>query len=207
MPNVIQDQNTIARSGGSAQLCNDEETASPGGSRQSMAALLADTAMGDRNAFRRLYHMSADRIFGTLVFILRDREIAADVAQETYVAIWKRADRFDPARGDPFSWMCAIARNRAIDRLRAERVRGFVTFAAEVPEPAGDAADTGDRAVAAISVKRCLAGLKPEYRTALELTYFEGYTHSELAEVLDVPIGTAKSWVRRGLIACKEEFG
>lgn len=168
-----------------------------------MAALLASTAGGDRQAFRELYGLSSRLIYGVVLAVMSDREIAAEVAQDVYLAIWRRAAAFDPERGNPVSWMAAIARNRAIDRLRAERTRGFVSFEADVPDVA-DTTDTENVAIANIAVRRLLADLRPEYRRALLLAYFKGYTHSELAAVMKVPVGTAKSWVRRGLEAMKE---
>ena len=99
-----------------------------------MADLLAACATGDRLAFRRFYDLSSRYVFGVVLAVLKDREIAAEVAQETYVRIWKRAGQFDVGSGNPLSWTGAIARNCAIDRLRAERSRGFVEFSDEVPD-------------------------------------------------------------------------
>jgi RNA polymerase sigma-70 factor (ECF subfamily) len=99
--------------------------------------------------------------------------------------------------------MAAIARNRAIDRLRAERARGFVRYTDEVPDIAGND-QPAELTVDAIAVRRVMADLRPEFRNAVLLTYFRGYTHSELAGVMNVPVGTAKSWVRRGLASLKE---
>ena len=134
---------------------------------------------------------------------MRDNGLAEEVAQEVYVTIWKRAASFDAARGNPLAWMAAIARNRAIDRLRAERARGFVAFTDQVPDVPDDSQD-GFVTVEALAVRRALKDLRPEFRRAVMLSYFQGYTHTELAAVMDVPVGTAKSWVRRGLAALKE---
>lgn len=171
-------------------------------SRQ-MAELLSACAAGDRLAFRRFYDLSSRYVFGVVLAILKDREIAAEVAQETYVRIWKRAGQFKASSGNPLSWTGSVARNCAIDRLRAERARGFVEFSDEVPDVITNpdpAAETLDSMV----VRRLLQDLRPEYRQALLLCYFQGYTYIELASVLDVPVGTAKSWVRRGVAAMKE---
>ena len=168
-----------------------------------MAELLSACAEGDRLAFRRFYDLSARYVFGVVLAILRDREMAAEVAQETYVRIWKRAGQFQSACGNPLSWTGSIARNCAIDRLRAERARGFVEFTDTVP----DVVNTPDPAAQTLDsmvIRRVLHDLRPEYREALLLCYFQGYTYIELASVMDVPVGTAKSWVRRGLAAMKE---
>ncbi len=171
--------------------------------RREIAEDLVLTGQGDRAAFRRLYSAVSRFVFGILLTVLRDRAIADDVAQEVFVAIWRRASSFDPEKGNPQAWIASITRNRAIDRLRADRARGFVTFTDELPELGDDRADPA-LSMDALALRRAMADLKPEYRKALVLAYFNGYTHSELAAVLDVPVGTAKSWVRRGLSAMRE---
>ena len=181
---------------------DDIRTGEPEQRRRS-AELIEASANGDRTAFRRLYDLSARFVFGVVMAILRDREMAEEVAQEVYISIWKNANAFDSEKGNPLAWMAAIARNRAIDRLRVERARGFITFTDEVPDIA-DESNVADALPEAIAVRRVLAELRPDFRRALMLTYFHGYTHSELACVLDIPVGTAKSWVRRGLAALKE---
>jgi RNA polymerase sigma-70 factor (ECF subfamily) len=171
--------------------------------RRRLAQSIEACAAGDRAAFRRLYDLSARFVFGVVVTVLGDQGMAEEVTQEVYVTVWKRAGSFDIRKGNPLAWMAAIARNRAIDRLRAERARGFVSYSDEVPDIAGDDMPA-DLTVDAIAVRRALADLRPEFRDALLLFYFKGYTHSELAGVMNVPVGTAKSWVRRGLAALKE---
>lgn len=168
-----------------------------------MADLLAACAAGDRAAFRRFYDLSSRYVFGVVLAVLRDREMAAEAAQETYVRIWKRAGQFDVKCGNPLSWTGSVARNCAIDRLRAERSRGFVEYSDEVPDVVTNA-DPAAQTLDSMVIRRLLQDLRPEYRQALLLCYFQGYTYIELANVLDVPVGTAKSWVRRGLAAMKE---
>lgn len=168
-----------------------------------MADLLAACAAGDRSAFRRFYDLSSRYVFGVVLAVLRDREMAAEVAQETYVRIWKRAGQFDAECGNPLSWTGSVARNCAIDRLRAERARGFVEYSDEVPDVVHNS-DPAAQTLDSMVIRRLLMDLRPEYRQALLLCYFQGYTYIELANVLDVPVGTAKSWVRRGLAAMKE---
>lgn len=168
-----------------------------------LAELLTSCAAGDRAAFRRFYDVSSRYVFGVVLGILRDREIASEVAQETYVRIWKRAGHFQADCGNPLSWIGSIARNCAIDRLRSERARGFVQFSDEVPDISGDP-DPAGTTLDTMVIRKLLDELRPEYRQALLLCYFQGYTYIELASVLDVPVGTAKSWVRRGIAALKE---
>ena len=154
-------------------------------------------------AFRRFYNISSRYVFGIVLGILRDREMANEVAQEAFVRIWKRADQFDAKFGNPLAWTGSIARNCAIDRLRSERARGFVEFTDEVPD-ISVGADPSDLTLDGMVICRLMQDLRPEYQRALMLCYFQGYTYIELASVLDVPVGTAKSWVRRGLAALKE---
>ncbi len=168
-----------------------------------LAELLKACAAGDRVAFRRFYDVSSRYVFGVVLGILRDREIASEVAQETYVRIWKRAGHFQADCGNPLSWIGSIARNCAIDRLRSERARGFVQFSDEIPDISGDP-DPASTTLDTMVIRKLLDELRPEYRQALLLSYFQGYTYIELASVMDVPVGTAKSWVRRGIAALKE---
>ena len=171
--------------------------------RQRLAHLLDACANGDRAAFRQFYDLTSRFLFGLITTILRDREQAEEITQEVYVTIWKKAGSFDAVKGNPMTWIATIARNRAIDRLRAERSRGFVAFTDDVPDLA-DESQSAELSADALVVRKVLDTLRPEFRQALLLSYFKGYTNSELAEVLDVPLGTAKTWVRRGLEALRE---
>ncbi len=168
-----------------------------------MADLIEDCASGDRAAFRHFYDLSCRYVFGVALAVLRDREVASEVVQETYVRIWKRAGQFKAGGGNPMSWVGSITRNCAIDRLRSDRSRGFVEFSDKVPDIAGEVDETG-QTLDSMVVRRLLNDLRPDYRRALLLCYFQGYNYNELATVLDIPVGTAKSWVRRGLAALKE---
>lgn len=165
--------------------------------------LLLACANGDRVAFRQFYDASSRYVFGIVLGILRDRDIASEVAQETYVRIWKRAGHYRAECGNPMSWIGSIARNCAIDRLRSERARGFVQFSDEIPDISDDP-DPANTTLNTLVIRKLLDDLRPEYRRALLLCYFQGYTYIELASVMDVPVGTAKSWVRRGIAALKE---
>ncbi|MEZ5666404.1 MAG: sigma-70 family RNA polymerase sigma factor [Alphaproteobacteria bacterium] len=170
----------------------------------SVGALLLDVAAGSRPAFRALYASCGRRVHGVVLAVLRDRELAREVTQDVFVAIWQQAGRFDPAAGSATSWIGTIARNRAIDRLRAERSRGYGRSDAD---PLDDQiAASAEPAVSAdsLSVRRALAAMRPEYRRALMLAYWRGYTHAELAQAMGVPLGTAKAWVRRALAAMRE---
>ncbi|MGF1502625.1 MAG: RNA polymerase sigma factor [Paracoccaceae bacterium] len=165
-----------------------------------LSRLLVQIAAKDKAAFRELYTLTAAKHLGIALHILHDRNIAEEVMQDIAMTIWRNAGRYDPAQGRPAAWMNAIARNQSIDRLRRERSRPET--ASEQIEEAG--AETTDRILDRLAIGRLLSAIRPDYRQALILSYLKGLTHTELARELDVPIGTAKSWLRRGLQALAE---
>lgn len=171
--------------------------------RDRLHGLILECANGNRAAFRRLYDLTSHRIFGIVLAVLRNRAAAEEVAQEVYVQIWRQASGFNSVDANPLGWISSIARNRAIDRLRAERSRGFVQFTDDVPDIADDHLDA-DSMLDTLVLTRALAGLRPEYRKVILLSYFRGYTQSELSELLDLPLGTVKSWMKRGLAELRE---
>lgn len=173
--------------------------AGPGAAQ--LSALLLRVADGDRPAFQAFYDRTSAKLFGVILRILVERQESEDVLQDVYVSIWRKAATFDPARASPITWATTIARNRAIDRLRA-RPR------AQVPvDQAYDLADDGPAPDAGLShaqdvqrLSAALAALEPRHAAAIRACYFEGVTYDELATREQVPVGTLKSWVRRGLI-------
>lgn len=169
----------------------------------SLAAMLTACASDDRKAFRDLYAATASKVFGIVCMVIYDRAVAEEVTQEVYLQIWRRAKTFDPATGHPMAWIASIARNKAIDRLRADRSRGFVAFSNEVPEIA-DHRNGQDARAEVLAIQKGLAQLRPEYRDILLLAYFQGYTQEEAATALGIPVGTAKTWLKRGLTALRE---
>lgn len=170
--------------------------------RVQLLDLIAECAAGNRAAFRRLYDLTSHRVYGIVLAVLKSPVLAEEVAQEVYVQIWRQAAKFEPENSNPMGWVSSIARNRAIDRLRAERSRGFVHYTDDVPDIADDA--NADAPFETLVLTRALAGLRPEYRKIILLSYFRGYTQSELAELLDLPLGTVKSWMKRGLSEMRE---
>ena len=171
--------------------------------------LLAATARGDRAAFRQLYQLSSPRLYAVALRLLRRKDLAEDALQESYVAIWRKAGQFRPERGEPLAWMGRIVRNRAIDRLRAERPQDRSESIDAVAETAladpDFEANRPDRAGAAL--RGCLDKLKVEQRRTIILAYYYGMTHDELAAQMNVPLGTVKSWIRRGLLQLKDQLG
>lgn len=176
---------------------------SAGGSFDALALLLAETAAGRETAFARLYELTAGRLFAMARGIVGGRgDVAEDVLQDSFVRVWRWAHRYDPGKGPAYGWLVRIVRNRALTAREAlhRREDGHDDLEDEALASADvDPADQAMRSEDARRVNACLANLPANHRRALTLAYFEGLTHSELAQRLDVKLGTAKSWVRRGL--------
>ncbi len=172
---------------------------------QRLAQLVARVAQRDRQAFRTLYDLTSDRLFGVAIGLLHDRARAEEVLQDAYVRIWQRAAQFDAAVARPMTWLITIVRNRAIDLLRAEREERASTIAwsdehgeriaALAPPPEQQL----QRALEAAHIDSSLRALPRQQRNALALVLYRGMTHTEVACAARVPLGTAKAWVRRGL--------
>jgi RNA polymerase sigma-70 factor (ECF subfamily) len=170
-----------------------------------LAALLAAVARGDRAALRAVYERQSLRLFGVANAILRDRDAAADALQEAFLRIARRAGQFDPARGAAEAWLAAIVRHAALDITRA---RGR-----EIPtdDPAlGDQpveAEAFDAVAASAEGRRlrdCLAALEEKNRQGIVLAFVHGLSHAQVAARLDLPLGTVKAWIRRGLMRLRE---
>jgi RNA polymerase sigma-70 factor (ECF subfamily) len=167
--------------------------------------LLKSVAAGDRNAFRAIYARQSTRLFGIAMAILRDRTAASDVLQEGFLRIWNRAGQFDAERGDGQTWMSAIVRYAALDAARA-RGREIPTDDPTLgdtmiePEAIGlIAADEESRLLHA-----CLERLPVANRQGIVMAFVHGLSHPEIALKLDQPLGTVKSWIRRGLLSLRE---
>lgn len=173
-------------------------------SRPALAELLARVAAADRTALELLYRQTSAKLFGVCLRILRDRNEAEEVVQEVYVTIWKRAAAYEPAKGSAMTWLAAIARNRAIDRVRARKARTAPMEEAEAladPQPlAGELLEADDRYR---KLAGCLEGLEPRTASAIRQAFFDGCTYEALALQSDTPLGTMKSRIRRGLLALR----
>lgn len=170
-------------------------------------ALLTLVAKGDREAFRSLYRSTAPLLHAVCLRILRDRMSAQDVLQEAYVRIWQNARSFDPDRGAAMAWLVTITRRLAINEIR--RRKSAPTAMEEVADQVELVAAEHSTGGPSASPKlvRCLQRLNEDHRKALLLAYVHGFSHHELAERLKRPLGTVKSWVRRGLLALRECLG
>ena len=177
--------------------------------RQRLVEALVATGAEDRGAFRTLYHLTSAKLFGVCLRICGDRQAAEDVLSDVYLTIWKRAGAFEPGRASPISWLATIARNRAIDWRRAAG-RAAPARIEDVPEIADDRASAEDMMLVderAAALHGCLDQLDQRQRDAIRTAFFDGLTYAELAERDAVPLGTMKSWVRRGLLRLKDCLG
>ena len=172
-----------------------------GAARAELVAALVATGQEDRSAFRRVYQLTAAKLFGICVRICGDRQSAEDVLQDVYITIWKRASGFEPGRASPISWLATIARNRAIDWRRAAGVRPSapVETALDVPDGSPTAIDAILHAEADGRLHLCLDMLDEQQRETIRTAFFGGVTYAELAEQQSIPLSTVKSRVRRGL--------
>ena len=170
--------------------------------RRSQEPLLVRVSEGDAGALRALYDAHASRAMAVALRILSSRADAEEVVQETFVELWKRAAQFDSARGDGLSWILTIARTRAIDRLRARNTatRIALVASAQPVAPAGAVPlELVEQRQDRERVAEALSGLPAEQRGALELAYYEGLTHREIAERTQTPLGTVKTRLRLAL--------
>jgi RNA polymerase sigma-70 factor, ECF subfamily len=171
--------------------------------------LLGAVARGDETAFERLYAATRAKIYGVLLRILGRPALAEEVMKETYLKIWKTADGFDPTIASPTTWMVAIARNRAIDIVR-KRGDLSVDDEPDAPEPASESPQPLARREMTEELKRllsCLGRLDPEKQRIVLLAYYSGWSRDQLAQKLDIPVNTIKTWLRRSLLEIRECMG
>lgn len=168
---------------------------------------LRDTAAGDRKALKSLVDRTSAKLFGICLRILGDREEAEDVLQEVYVTIWHRAGRFDPAKARAITWLATIARNRSIDRLRSGarlRLAAPMEEALDTPDEGMDGFELAATHEEHGRLALCLGELEGRTQQMIRVAFFEGRTYSELANGAGVPLGTVKSWIRRGLLRLRD---
>lgn len=174
------------------------------------AELLRQSARGDQQAFAALYDQMADRVYGLCLRVVRDPSQAEEVVQEAMLEVWRTAARFDSARGSAAAWILTITHRKAVDRVRSAEAstRRDTTYHQQNQAIEHDTtADAAQASIEAGRVRKALATLTPVQREALELAYFGGYTHTEVAAMLDLPLGTAKTRIRDGLIRLRDAMG
>ncbi len=168
--------------------------------------LLARVAKGDRAAFSRLYEQSSALLFSLAVRIRGDRESATDLLQDVYLEVWRKRIKYDAGRGSPMAWLVTMTRSRAIDRLRSRAVKGHgvtdpIDHSSAVQLPDGNPSPLDVSASSEVRglVGKALAELPEAQRKALELAYYQGLSHSEIAATLNEPLGTIKTRIKLGM--------
>lgn len=170
--------------------------------------LIARTARGDEHALRDLYDGTGGTVYAVALRILGDAALAEEVTMDVFMQVWNQAERWDPARGAPLTWLATLARSRAIDRRRVGAAqRAQTDTLADLPEtPHAGPGPEEDVAVAERRrlVRAALAGLSPGQRAALELAWFQGLSHAEVAARLSAPLGTVKTRIRTAMAALRD---
>jgi RNA polymerase sigma-70 factor (ECF subfamily) len=170
-----------------------------------LAALLERIASGEQAALKVLYDLSAAKLYGVAMRIVRNSEWAEDVLQDTYLQIWRNAGDYRASLAAPLTWMAVIVRSRALDFLRrrsAERLNDAEEFNDELHDGHGGEPDPSELVLAgqeARALNDCLSRLEARQREVVVLAYLRDLSHSELADQLKLPLGTVKTWIRRGL--------
>lgn len=174
---------------------------------QRLVDLLQRVALQDHVAFKQLYDLTNGHLYSIAFRFMRRRELANEVIQDAYINVWQQAGSYAATLSTPMTWLISIVRNKSLDRLRKGKLESESAIALEdmphdVLEHTAGHTDSHDHFAAAterLELNRCLSLLEPSQRQSLTLAYYNGMSHSELAAHLQVPLGTAKAWVRRGL--------
>ena len=172
------------------------------------AALVQRVLQRDMSAFEELYDRHSRLVYTLILRIVQQATTAEEVVQDIFLQLWRNASRYDGSRGPFLPWLLALARNRALDqlRLKGERQRRREEQTEHLPHATAipDFEGALDQKRRAIRVREVMGSLNPLQKRAIELAYFEGLTHSEIASVLNEPLGTVKSWIRNGLLKLKQ---
>jgi RNA polymerase sigma-70 factor, ECF subfamily len=172
--------------------------------------LIAASSRGDESAFAQLYDHTSSRVYGMVLRVVRDPAQAAEVTQDVYLEVWRQSARFDGERGSVMPWLLMIAHRRAVDRVRAAQasiVRDNRYAEQNTERDYDQVSEQVHSSIEAQLVRKVLGGLTAAQREAVSLAYFGGYTHSEVAELLHIPLGTVKTRIRDGLIRMRDALG
>ena len=175
-----------------------------------LKTLLDRSAAGDERAFAELYDLTSARVYGMVLRVVRDAAQAAEVTQDIYLEVWRQSARFDAAKGSVLPWLLMIAHRRAVDRVRSAQssvVRDDKYAVVNAERPYDSVSEQAQANIEAQRVRKVLADLTGPQREAVSLAYFGGYTHSEVAELLHIPLGTVKTRIRDGLIRMRDALG
>ncbi|MGI8705040.1 MAG: sigma-70 family RNA polymerase sigma factor [Sphingomicrobium sp.] len=167
--------------------------------------VMRSVAAGDRGALTSLYERTSAKLFGICLRVLGSEAEAEEVLQEVYVTVWRKAGRFDPMKASPITWLAVLARNKAIDRLRLRRhANEPIERASDVADDQPSALDVLEKTEEQHRLSDCLDELDEQPRTMICAAFLDGATYPELADRENVPLGTMKSWIRRGLLRLRE---
>ena len=175
-----------------------------------LTALLQSVARGNEDDFARVYDATSARVHGLVLRVLRNPAQAEEVTQEVYLEVWRRASSFDAAKGSPYAWLMTLAHRRAVDRVRSAEAARRRDHLDVIRDPRRSRDETVEQAQAnldGVEVRSALDSLTDLQRQAIELAYFEGLTHTQVAAALDIPLGTAKSRIRDALLRLRDVIG
>lgn len=170
-----------------------------------IAELIARVAIGDQKAFRQLYDRTSSKLFGVCLRILKDRSDAEAVLQEVYVKVWHKSQQFAVGKAAGITWLASIARNRAIDAYRARKpssvdIDEMFDLADGAPSPEAAAITNSENQ----RVNNCLDELDEKHAQIVKHTYLSGWSYQQAADYADVPLNTAKTWIRRSLLSLRD---
>ncbi|QNP42195.1 sigma-70 family RNA polymerase sigma factor [Lysobacter terrestris] len=192
----------LARSIPQVPVSNPSNQANAGAGEE-LVALLAAVASGSRDDFEALYRATSAKLFGICLGLLPDRAEAEDVLQEVYASVWHKAAQFDAARASAITWMGTIARHKAIDRLRTlpgPYKNAPIEFAESIADPLPSPLQHAEATTQRARLDGCMEQLDDRRRALIRTAFFDGATYEELAARSGSPLGSIKSWIRRGLM-------
>ena len=188
----------------------DSTAPTPNVANERLVALLAQAGLGNRRAFADLYEATKSKLFAVSLRIVRERHIAEEVLQDSFVNIWNNATKYAVAQSAPMTWMTAIVRNRSLDIVRrpfleVQDEEDYFASNMEDERPGPDAQLVARRDQ--VNIERCMKGLDGEQQQTISLAFFQGLSHAEVASHLGKPLGTVKTHIRRGLLKLKSCLG
>ena len=165
--------------------------------------LTAALKVKDEQAFSYLYDHYSGSLYSIILQIVKSPEVANDILQEVFISIWRKIELYDPIKGRLFTWMLNISRNASIDMLRSKNYQNSQKNQ-EITDNVYGLNQVTQTSIDSIGLNKFLGKLRPEQRVLIELAYFKGYTHDEIAQIEDIPLGTVKTRIRNALLQLRE---